>query len=182
MQIRRCENCRYEERRDEHQFGTGEYKADNSCEQVRICRRCGIEQVTGPIHQFNKWEFVADNSCEQVWACGRCGFKEQGSMATHQFTPWNRLDEKTCANTRICKRCGYEERELIPHQFNEWTYLAPNTCEQIQVCRIYGYQDKRIEQRERVFLEDYQMLINPADERETFSRYQCSYCSKTWSE
>ena len=95
-----------------HKFGEWEYVAQNSCEQVRVCKRDGYEERRKVPHQFGEWEYVADNSCEQVRVCKRDGYEERRyEDENHQFGEWEKLTDSSYEYVQVCEICGKAEYE-----------------------------------------------------------------------
>ena len=152
-QLRTCTRCN---KREERLMGAGhwwshwEYVADGSCEQVRICKRCGSEeQMSEPVHQFASWEPLVDKACVNVRMCNRCGYEERSEIPQ-------------------------------AHQFGTWEYLAPNSCCQTRTCVICGVQQERVEHEEKVLVEEYSDTVSVAEYRVTVREYKCKRCSKTY--
>lgn len=89
-----------------HQFHS-QYLADNFCEQVSICRRCGYKKSEYyHHHQFGEWQYAADNSCEQVWVCQRDGYEVR--RVSHQFGG-RQYTSDACYKVAVCSRCHEHE-------------------------------------------------------------------------
>ncbi len=55
----------------EHVWGDWRYISDDSCEQIRTCRRNNGHTENRIEHDWSDWKYISDDSCEQIRTCRR---------------------------------------------------------------------------------------------------------------
>jgi hypothetical protein len=102
---RACRRCAERETRTEHDWGAAAYTADDRCDQVRDCSRCGTQTPAGTTHVWDAWVYGEDGSCLQTIGCSRCGAPGADNRTAHEWSPWQ-YSPFYDAQVRVCGRCG----------------------------------------------------------------------------
>ena len=100
-----------------HKYGDWVYAAEDSCEQIRTCKRGGYKE-SRILHQNGEWKYVSEDSCEQVRTCRRDGHEERRAMP-HQFGKWEYSASDSCEQARFCLRCRIKEANIV-HNWGSW--------------------------------------------------------------
>lgn len=99
LEKRTCTRCNATEERIEHIWGEFEYYKQDSCYQVRVCKRCKEEEYGDEEHHWNEWRYESPTSCTLVRFCLRCHDSDYGE------------DEHIWDKNGKCKRCG--EKDIL---------------------------------------------------------------------
>lgn len=141
LQLRICELCGTESKREEHVWGKWDYLYDRDCRQLCLCHRCGEEKVRTE-HQWGPWRYKSLDSCLQVRICDRCLETEEGS-AKHIFDLREFVDREKCMQVEVCSRCGQKgSGSYLTHDWGEWKYRA-NENTPIRLCRRCGETEEK---------------------------------------
>lgn len=84
-----------------HDFGDWQYAGPQTCQKVRVCRRCNRQEDLPPSaadHIWGEWTAIGMPEQCQTRECRRCGNAEH--VTEHE---WQSPAE---AATRACRRCG----------------------------------------------------------------------------
>lgn|ERR1035441_3269600 len=114
-----------------------QYVAPDSCNQVRICKRCRAQRGQRTFHEYDDGEYVAPDSCKQVYRCKRCAaLGEVGEF--HNYSEWNNQSSDildSSPSRRSCLRCRTEE--ICSHHPNV-SRMGGNTPVNLNTCRTCG--------------------------------------------
>jgi hypothetical protein len=135
-----------------HKFSDWQFVPGTSCDQMRVCARCGVKLTRSVPHKFTEWQYVSDQSCMQTRACQQCEKKEEREQHA-----WIKEGEHQdyCYRRRCARDGRVEERmheweykgeseEILKKEFNndvEWHYIVQ--CSNY-VCKHCGLIDRRM--------------------------------------
>jgi hypothetical protein len=118
-----------------------EFNPSESCNQIRECSRCGVNEKRNQ-HRWNGViEFESPSSCAVATFCKRCGEKRDEGLK-HKWGEWV-VSTTECRESRICQRCG--EREIgkdVPHNWGKWDFRSPVSCVLVRICTHCGMTEK----------------------------------------
>jgi hypothetical protein len=127
-----------------HQLGNWEYAADENCEQVLKCKRCGKITDKKIKHDWTKWKFTHPHKCDQIIFCKRCKEIADRRIADHDYSDWQYETDDSCKQIIKCKRCNtIKAQRAVDHNYGDWEYVSDNNCEQIIKCKRCGVEFKR---------------------------------------
>jgi hypothetical protein len=94
--VRNCRRCNEYDFSKHHSWGVWS-ESTSSCQQVRVCKRCGGEDKESIEHKWGIWTYESPVSCLQVRFCRRCHERDEGSTE-HKWL-W-------IGTTGTCSHCG----------------------------------------------------------------------------
>ena len=115
--------------------GEWAYVERHSCEQARVCTRCG-DRSTRLAHDWPPFAPAPDDPCRLERRCARCALQQ--STTEHEWAPPRYPEAGACAQVRPCTRCSAEEPAATAHVMDEWAYVSADDCTQSVGCSRCG--------------------------------------------
>lgn len=134
-----CRHCHFKKSIEvgDHQMGKWKYQARRKCQLVRVCKRCGLEEVGDCKHSFGEWAFSGKDECEEQIVCQRCALKIRRPVE-HTFSDWYYESDQSCDVFRTCLRCSLKETSSGAHGYGDWTHsgvcVSEEHCGLLRVC------------------------------------------------